>query len=61
MILKLHNNNSPDRLALVESEEIATVSVNPSGSIINTKGGGMIAVHETPEEINEILSTLEKQ
>lgn len=60
MILRLHNNNSPDRLALVDSTEIATVSVNTGGSIINTKGGGMIAVHESPEEILFILQE-EKQ
>lgn len=61
MILKLHNNNTPDRLALVESTEIASVVIYPNGSIVLTKGGGYTYVAETPEQIEEILSALEKQ
>ncbi len=55
MILKLHNNNAPDRLALVESTEISSVAVYTNGSVIQSKGGGFTYVHETPEEIDELL------
>jgi hypothetical protein len=61
-ILALHDLLNPERLTLVESTEIASVTGSNgsvSGSLINHKGGGFVYVHETTEEIYEMIK--EKQ
>jgi hypothetical protein len=58
-ILRLHNNNDPTRLVLVKSDDISTVIPVANGSAIASSEGSPVYVHETPEEIADILDRLE--
>lgn len=56
-ILKLHENNNPQSLALVNTDDISTVTEFASGhSCIITKSGVPNYIQESVEEIYDMLN-----
>ena len=58
-MLRLHNNDDPTRIVLVKSDDISTVIPWVNGSAISSSDGSTVFVHETSEELDEILRNLE--
>lgn len=58
-MLRLHNNDDPTRTVLIKSDDISTVIPCVNGSAISSSDGATVFVHETLEELDEILRNLE--
>lgn len=54
-ILKLRNYLNPDSLVVIESTEIAAIDMYLEGSIVTLKSGSTVPVHDSTEELYNLL------
>ena len=53
-MITLHDHLNPDQEVLVDADSITSVVPFGSGSAIQC-GGGLVGVHETPAEVEEVI------
>jgi hypothetical protein len=54
-IIVLHDHLNPSQEVPVDADQISAVTVFGSGSSVMVAGMGVVAVHETPHEVLELL------
>ena len=53
-LITLHDHNNTSQEVVIDADAITSITPFGSGSAIQS-GSGLVAVHETPQEVTEII------